>query len=151
MHCCHKSRKRLKLQCIRHDTTRYKVALPGNSKKLFVVIPVITKINRTCMVASPARGQQNKENGVFYCTVPVPVREVRLARQVRPSRPPSDCSFAIPKLNIVLTCRLPAFLPLSTTAFIYTVNRCRVTPEFMRSPSCMSMTSTAESLPAQGQ
>ena len=50
-------------------------------------------------------------------------------------------------LNLVL---LTEFLPISATASIYTVNRHRVSPEFIRSRNCVPMAFTAESPPAQG-
>ena len=37
------------------------------------------------------------------------------------------------------------------TAAIYTVNRHRVSPEFIVSRNCLPMVLTAKSLPAQGQ
>ena len=52
-------------------------------------------------IANPARGQLNRENVVF--PVPVCAREFGLARQVRPSRPVSPCSFSTLRLNLVLT------------------------------------------------
>ena len=56
-------------------------------------------------VASPARGQTNREHEHF----PVPARawEFGLARRVRPSRPASACSFSTLRLNLVLTHGIP--------------------------------------------
>ena len=51
-------------------------------------------------IINPARGQLNRGNEYF--PVPVGHREFGLARQVRPSRPASACSFSIVTLNLVL-------------------------------------------------
>ena len=57
-------------------------------------------------VASPARGQLNRENEYF--PVLVCACEFALTRRVRPSRPAPACSFFILRLNLVL-------LPIFTT------------------------------------
>ena len=56
-------------------------------------------------VANPARAQLNRENKYF--SVLVRAWEFGLARQVRPSRPASACSFYILRLNLVLTHGIP--------------------------------------------
>ena len=66
-------------------------------------------------VASPARGQLNRENEGF--PVPVPACESGLARRVRPSRPAPANLFSILRLNMVLTQGIP--LPISAAASIY--------------------------------
>ena len=78
------------------------------------------------MVANPARGQLGKKH-VFF---PVPVRawECGLARRVRPSRPTSARSSPYSGL---IWCLLTGSLPLSATASTCTVNRHRVSPEFI--------------------
>ena len=56
-------------------------------------------------VANPARGQLSRGNDYF----PLLVRasDIGLARQVRPSRPASACSFSTLRLNMVLTHGIP--------------------------------------------
>ena len=68
-------------------------------------------------VANPACSQLNREETMF--PVPVRAREFGLARQVRPSRPASACSFSTPRLKMVL---ITGFLPVSATASTYAVN-----------------------------
>ena len=66
------------------------------------------------MLANPARGGLN---------VPVRARELGLTRQFRYyTRLVSTRSFFTPRLNLVLTRRFLFFLPLSTTAPIYTAS-----------------------------
>ena len=54
------------------------------------------------VVANPARGKLNR-GFLFYFPVPVCAWKFGLARQVRPSRPASACSFSTLRLNLVLT------------------------------------------------
>ena len=73
-----------------------------------------------------ARGQLNT----------VPAWEFDIARQVRPSRPASVCSFTL-RLNLVLTHEIP--LAFSTTAvhIIPSTAIRSVSPEFIESRSCL--------------
>ena len=88
------------------------------------------------MVANPARRRLNRENAFF--SVPVRASEFGLARQIRPSRPASACSFYTLGLNLVLT----EFSPLSAAASTYT-NRHRVSPEFIESRNGVPIAFTA--------
>ena len=74
-------------------------------------------INRVSKVASPARGQLNRETEYF----PVRVRawEFGLARRVWPSRPASACSFSILRLNLVFTHGISLDFRVDVHLFIY--------------------------------
>ena len=76
-------------------------------------------------VASPARGQLNRENGYF--PVPVCAREFGHARRVRPSRLASACSSTTRGLNLVLNLRDSSRFP-RRRPFIYTVNAIESVP-----------------------
>ena len=85
------------------------------------------------MVAgNPVCGQLIREN-----EFPSPRSKLRIwSRETSSTVPPRVRRlFFTPRLNGVLTHRLLSLLPLSSTAFIYnnTVNRHRVTPEFIGS------------------
>ena len=63
-------------------------------------------IDQPVKAANPARGQLNRENEYF----PVPVRtmvQFGLARQGRPSRPASACSFTTLRMNVVFPLGIP--------------------------------------------
>ena len=79
--------------------------------------------------------------------------EFGLARQFRPSRPVSSCSFFTPRLNlsIVLTHGIPpAFRGDGRSHTYYVDNRHRVSPALVRPRNCKPMAFTAESPPAKG-
>ena len=92
-------------------------------------------------VASPAHGQLNRE--IKYLPA-LPARA--FVKQVRPSCSASACSFSTLKLNLVLTHGIP--FP-RRRPFIYTVNRHRVSLEFIVPRSCIPMTFTTENPPTQ--
>ena len=87
------------------------------------------------MVPKSACGQLNTKNR-FH--VPVCAGELILVRRVRPSRPASACSFSTLRLNLVLSPGLLPFPSFSAVVPIYTVNRHRVDPDFIRSRNCVS-------------
>ena len=108
-------------------------------------------MGQPCKVTNPARDQLNRKNMLSH--VPVHASEFGLAIQVRPSRPALACSFSTLRLNLVRTHRIPPSFRDGVIVhfFIYTVNRHRVSPEFIRSRNYVPMAFTAESPPAQGQ
>ena len=71
--------------------------------------------------------------------------------RARPSRPASACLFSILRLDMVLTHGIPPDFRRGVLLFIYTAIRHRVSPEFIRSRSYVSMAFTAENPPAQSQ
>ena len=88
-------------------------------------------------VASPARGQLNRENEYF--PVRVSAWEFGFARRLRQSRPASTCSSPY---SAWIWCLLTGFLPSSAAASIYsfiTAIRHRVSPEFIGSRNCVPM------------
>ena len=90
-------------------------------------------------VANLARGELNREN--VYFPVPLaPENLFGLARQVRPSRPPSACSFSALGLNLVLTHEISPVFRDGVHLFI--------PPTDIES---VPMAFTAESPPALGQ
>ena len=73
-------------------------------------------MNQPGKVANAARGRPNRENDYF--PVPVRAREFVLARQVRPSRPASACSFSTLRQNMMLIRRIPPAFPGGVHLFI---------------------------------
>ena len=112
---------------------------------LNVWLSLIASMDQPGKVASTARGQLDREN--VFSPVTVRADEFGLAGQVRTSRPATACSFSTP-LNLVLDPRDSSRFP-RRRPFIYTANRHRVSPEFIRSRVCLAMAFIAESPPAQ--
>ena len=98
-------------------------------------------------VASPARGQLNRENISLSAFVP----EDLVSRDGFGSPVPRQPS---PLHTQAEWCLLTGFLPSSAAASIYsfiTAIRHRASPEFIESRNCVPMAFTAESPPARGQ
>ena len=79
------------------------------------------------MVSNPACGQLNRKYIGFF-PVPVRAREIRLARRIRPFRLASARSFST----------LREFPPAFRDG-VYTFDRHRVSPEFIRPCNCVPM------------
>ena len=100
------------------------------------------------MVANPARCQLNRENNISLS----PFAPGNLVSRDEFDRPvPRQPANSPQPGRIWCLVGLPSLLPLSETAFIYAVNRHRVSPELIGSRICVSMAFTGESPPAQGQ
>ena len=99
-------------------------------------------------VAIPARGQLNRETGIFPC----PRLHLRIGCHETGSAVPSCVSLLISilRLNLVLLNEIPPDFRGGVYSFIYTAIYHRVCPEFIVSRNCVPMAFAAESPPAQG-
>ena len=95
---------------------------------------------------NPACGKLNKE--IEFPLSPFAPENV--VSRDRLSRPASARLFSTTRLNI-LTHGLLSSYPLCATAFIYTADRHRISPEFIELPICLPTAFTAVNPPAQSQ
>ena len=100
-------------------------------------------------VANSARGQLNREKGIFPCPRPC----LRIWSRETGSAVTSRASLLISilRLNLVLTYGIPPEFRGGVHLFIITAIRHRVSPEFIGSRTCVPMAFIAESPPARGR